>query len=244
MFVKLMLPWRKKIVLICVFSLGFFVILAAILNKYYSFTRPFGAEWTFWYVRESSTAILVANLPFLWTLIRRVFNVRSLDGTTNGTTANKGNSSHDRTITKGGDSRRKQSQAFDPASGSINSTVHVDLEMTQSGFDRPMGKADISLEEMLREGSDSSNDDNSQYLPYSHGPQVQYSVWAEGPASSPHALSDMQKAKIKDRRQLDLESYGHNSYAIERRSSTARLMHSPASRDPSDTSPRSPSFQL
>ena len=33
MFVKLQLPWRKKIPLIAIFSLGFFVILAAILNK-------------------------------------------------------------------------------------------------------------------------------------------------------------------------------------------------------------------
>jgi hypothetical protein len=42
-------------------------------NKIYSFSEPFGAEWTFWYVRESSTALLVANLPFLSTLWKSVF---------------------------------------------------------------------------------------------------------------------------------------------------------------------------
>lgn len=65
------LPWRKKIPVIGVFSLGVFTILAAILNKVYSFSQPFGAAWTYWYVRESSTALLVANLPFVWTLWRR-----------------------------------------------------------------------------------------------------------------------------------------------------------------------------
>lgn len=47
-------------------------IVAAMLNKIYSFTDPFGSEWTYWYVRESSTALLVGNLPFVWALWRRV----------------------------------------------------------------------------------------------------------------------------------------------------------------------------
>lgn len=66
------LPWRKKIPLVGVFSLGIFVVLAAILNKVYSFTQPFGTKWPFWYVRESSTALLVADLPFVWGLWRRI----------------------------------------------------------------------------------------------------------------------------------------------------------------------------
>jgi hypothetical protein len=55
-------------------------ILCAILNKYYSFTQPFGSDWTFWYIRESSTAIIVGNLPLTWPLIRSIFNVRSFNG--------------------------------------------------------------------------------------------------------------------------------------------------------------------
>ncbi|KAK4988687.1 hypothetical protein LTR50_003766 [Elasticomyces elasticus] len=81
MFVRSKLPTRKKVALICIFGLGFFVLVAAVLNKYYSFTEPFGDAWTFWYVRESSTAVLVANVPFIWTLLRRIFKLRSLDGT-------------------------------------------------------------------------------------------------------------------------------------------------------------------
>lgn len=71
---------RKKVPIVGVFSLGLFTILAAILNKVYSFSDPFGAEWTYWYVRESSTALLVANLPFVWTFWRRVSGTRSVNG--------------------------------------------------------------------------------------------------------------------------------------------------------------------
>jgi hypothetical protein len=61
-------------------------ILSAILNKYYSFSQPYGTDWTYWYIRESSTAIIVANLPFTWTLLQRVFNVRSFHGKSTGAT--------------------------------------------------------------------------------------------------------------------------------------------------------------
>ena len=84
--IKMKLPLRKKIVLVAVFSVGIFVILSAILNKYYSFTYPYGAEWTFWYTREISTAVLVTNIPHCWALLRRFFNLRSfLSGGTHNT---------------------------------------------------------------------------------------------------------------------------------------------------------------
>jgi hypothetical protein len=79
LFARSRLPWHRKVILCGIFSLGIFVILAAILNKYYSFTHPFGSQWTYWYVRESSTAIIVSNLPFIWTLLRRMFNLKSFD---------------------------------------------------------------------------------------------------------------------------------------------------------------------
>jgi hypothetical protein len=52
-------------------------IVAAVLNKYYSFTNPFGNEWTIWYLRESYTAILCANLPLIYPLIQRIFKLRN-----------------------------------------------------------------------------------------------------------------------------------------------------------------------
>ncbi|TVY15631.1 hypothetical protein LARI1_G006278 [Lachnellula arida] len=71
------LPRTKKLILCVLFSLGTFVILCAILNKYYSFAHPFSPQWTFWYIREASTAIYVANMPMCWALMRRLFNLRS-----------------------------------------------------------------------------------------------------------------------------------------------------------------------
>ncbi|KAF2221003.1 hypothetical protein BDZ85DRAFT_202729 [Elsinoe ampelina] len=82
MFVRTQMKPRKKIAICAIFSVGAFSMLAAILNKYYSFTNPFGVRWTEWYCHESSTNMLVANLPFVYTLLRRVFNLKSLDSTT------------------------------------------------------------------------------------------------------------------------------------------------------------------
>ncbi|KAI0475597.1 hypothetical protein GGR56DRAFT_695354 [Xylariaceae sp. FL0804] len=74
------LPLKKKAILCGVFALGIFTILSAVLNKFYSFTEPFGSSWTFWYIRESSTALITANLPYTWTLFQRVFHLRSFNG--------------------------------------------------------------------------------------------------------------------------------------------------------------------
>ena len=82
-FLRLKMTWRKKVPVILLFSLGIFTILAAILNKVYSFSQPFGAQWTYWYTRESSTALLVANLPFVWTLWRKMPGVKRIFGTYN-----------------------------------------------------------------------------------------------------------------------------------------------------------------
>lgn len=79
-FLQSQLPAKRKAVLCGVFALGTFTILSAILNKFYSFNEPFGSNWTFWYIRESSTAIITANLPYIWTLLRRIFNLKSFNG--------------------------------------------------------------------------------------------------------------------------------------------------------------------
>jgi hypothetical protein len=74
---KVRLPKKNKTILFAIFLIGAFVIVAAALNKYYSFTHPFGNEWTIWYLRESYTAILCANLPLTYPLIQRVFGLRN-----------------------------------------------------------------------------------------------------------------------------------------------------------------------
>lgn len=75
------LKFKTAFVALC--GLGFFVLLCAVLNKAFSWTDPYSSQWTFWYIREASTAVLVSNLPYVWQLIarfrdRRVYNA---DGT-------------------------------------------------------------------------------------------------------------------------------------------------------------------
>jgi hypothetical protein len=55
--------------------LGGFVILAAVLNRYYNFSIPYSPIFLNWYVGELSTAVFVANIPLCWPLLRRIFRV-------------------------------------------------------------------------------------------------------------------------------------------------------------------------
>ncbi|KAB8226594.1 hypothetical protein BDV33DRAFT_186648 [Aspergillus novoparasiticus] len=74
-FLSLQLLWKKKLALLCVFSLGIFVVVAATLSRYYCFTHPNSILWIFWYVREASTAVIVTNAPNCYTLLRRILKL-------------------------------------------------------------------------------------------------------------------------------------------------------------------------
>ncbi|KAL2821457.1 hypothetical protein BDW59DRAFT_150115 [Aspergillus cavernicola] len=67
------MPTRKKILLMSVLCLGIFVMIAAILNKYFNFASPDTTIYQLWYIREASTAIYVANLMCWWPLLRKIF---------------------------------------------------------------------------------------------------------------------------------------------------------------------------
>jgi hypothetical protein len=67
---RLSVPWRQKSVLVVIFSMGFFVILAAILTKVFNLTDIWDPSYMLWYTREASVAIYVSNLPMIWPLIR------------------------------------------------------------------------------------------------------------------------------------------------------------------------------
>jgi hypothetical protein len=84
LLIRTKLPSRKKLALVAAFSLGLFVIASAVLNKYHSFTNPQGSYWVYWFARESSAAVIVANIPHLWSLSRQVFKLSSFVGSTPG----------------------------------------------------------------------------------------------------------------------------------------------------------------
>lgn len=69
------LPVKRRLVLYFIFSLGLFTIAAAILSLYYSISDPYVHNWLSWYLREISMAVVVANIPFTWTILRELLEV-------------------------------------------------------------------------------------------------------------------------------------------------------------------------
>jgi len=160
MFLRMQLPWKKKGPVIGIFSLGIFVVLAAVLNKVYSFTQPFGSLWTYWYVRESSTALLVANLPFIWALWRWVAHIKTTNDTSR---ARQGNSvplgSYSNTDKVRTTLSRKDSSIPSPKSPwDAYGDEDDDVEMGQRS---PKFGRGLTLNEMLKESTpDLSEDEN------------------------------------------------------------------------------------
>ncbi|KAF2674698.1 hypothetical protein BT63DRAFT_408859 [Microthyrium microscopicum] len=64
-------PPLKRALLVGIFSLGSFVVLAAVLAKYYNFTSANSTVYMIWDVRETSVAVYVANLMCWWPLLRK-----------------------------------------------------------------------------------------------------------------------------------------------------------------------------
>lgn len=73
LLIRTKLPVGHKSALVGIFSLGIFVILAAALNRYYTFTQPYSPIYLNWYVGEAASMVYVSNILLLWPLIRRVF---------------------------------------------------------------------------------------------------------------------------------------------------------------------------
>lgn len=65
------LPLREQIGISFIFCLGIFVVVAALLTKVFNLSDEYDTLYMFWYARESSVAIYVANLPMIWPWVRR-----------------------------------------------------------------------------------------------------------------------------------------------------------------------------
>lgn len=79
--VQVRLPIQQKAILLVIFGMGFFVIIAAILTKVYCLV-PALISYVYmnWYFREASVAMYVTNLPAIWPLFREVFPNLNLSG--------------------------------------------------------------------------------------------------------------------------------------------------------------------
>ena len=74
LLVTMNLPLTQKLTLIFIFSLGAFVVLIAILGKYYDLHFVFSTIYILWYVREATVAVCVSNVVLIWPLLREWFS--------------------------------------------------------------------------------------------------------------------------------------------------------------------------
>ena len=177
MFLRLSLRLSKKIPLIGIFSLGVFVIIAAILNKIYSFSDPFSDKWVYWYVRESSTALIVANLPFVWLFYRKIFRIRSSTASRRGRYGSTPN-----TGTRISSIRRKSVKPDAPGARKNSDPGDPNLEM--GGISQAdIWSDDMTIEEMLR-GDVSSSACMKDATPITH-PALFYADGSRKPKVPP-----------------------------------------------------------
>ncbi|KAH6665186.1 hypothetical protein B0J14DRAFT_522404 [Halenospora varia] len=74
MLAAIRLPLQQKVIVLAVFGMGGFIIVAAILTKVYCLV-PAIISYVYmnWYFREASVAVYVTNLPAVWPLLREIF---------------------------------------------------------------------------------------------------------------------------------------------------------------------------
>jgi hypothetical protein len=111
---KLAMPWKQKGVLLVIFSMGIFVIVAAILTKVFNLSNIWDPSYMLWYTREASVAVYVSNLPMIWPLLREYFpGLKSLTPGQKSSLSQQGASSSGRLrTTKGGHTIRHHSGGF------------------------------------------------------------------------------------------------------------------------------------
>lgn len=79
----------KRAMLAGIFSLGIFVLIAAILNKAYNFANMNTTIYMVWHIRETSTAIYVSNIMCIWPLLRKIFGLKKFIRSNHGTAERK-----------------------------------------------------------------------------------------------------------------------------------------------------------
>lgn len=119
------LPVKQKAALIVIFSMGSFVIVAAILTKVFNLSDVYSTVYMLWYVREASTAMYVANLPMIWPLLREWFPCLSQITSIHRSTANNRKTGTTANSTRG---RRRSA-----ANGTIDSISMSQLSKSKSG---------------------------------------------------------------------------------------------------------------
>ncbi|PGH00654.1 hypothetical protein AJ80_09145 [Polytolypa hystricis UAMH7299] len=172
------LPLKQKAILLFLFGLGIFIIVAAILTKVYCLVPSLiSYVYMSWYFREATVAMLVTNLPLTWSLLRDIFPaLKSWTGGSKTTRPIGYNKSQSR------NSRRKLSHP-----GLHSSSLHL-LPFNRLASQEP--KASKTSTVNTRE--DSSTNDNSSVKSLHIRQDVTITVQSEnmGPGAFPRGSDD------------------------------------------------------
>ncbi|CRG83345.1 hypothetical protein PISL3812_00696 [Talaromyces islandicus] len=96
---RMSMSLKEKVPVLFIFSMGFFLIICAIVSKFFTFRDIFDTSYQFWYLRESSVGVYITNLPYIWSFLRRTMHV--LHTTTVGHLGNPLSSSRKSSASKG-----------------------------------------------------------------------------------------------------------------------------------------------
>lgn len=164
LLVNTSLPLKQKIVLLVIFGMGLFVILAAILTKVFNLTDVYSTVYMLWYVRESSVAVWVTNLPLIWPLLRETFPMlRSFTPGLKGYTGSSRN--RHKTLNSGGADTSVNNNTTIKSHGGIGVKTSTHISVMDRGFaldtlrnkSRRPGDDSISLDSDERVLTDEAN---------------------------------------------------------------------------------------
>lgn len=137
LFMTLRLPRKQKMILLFVFGMGIFIVIAAILTKMYCLV-PWLISYVYmnWYMREATVSILVTCLPMTWSLLRDLFPMLARWVASTATPISSGGTSGGGPLSQSASSSpswwspfRQQSKGDAPDAG-------IDLERWESGLPR------------------------------------------------------------------------------------------------------------
>ncbi|KAJ6191432.1 hypothetical protein N7519_001453 [Penicillium mononematosum] len=153
MLLQVRVPLKQKMILTLLFGMGIFVIVAAVLNKVYCLV-PSLISYVYmnWYFREATVAILVTNLPLIWSLLRDVFP--ALKSWTGGSKRGTDRYKSGPWTSKGGSNLPPYGQPSHTRSGDFGMQ---EFEGTTTITPQKATASDASLSE----GRDASSDDGS-----------------------------------------------------------------------------------
>ncbi|KAJ5746990.1 uncharacterized protein N7511_008686 [Penicillium nucicola] len=155
MLLQVRVPLKQKLILVILFGMGIFVIVAAVLNKVYCLV-PSLISYVYmnWYFREATVAILVTNLPLVWSLLRDVFP--ALKSWTGGSKRGTDRYKSGPWTSKGGSNLPPYGPPSNLRSGDFSMQ---DFERSATVTPQKATASDISLEPS--EDRDASSDDGS-----------------------------------------------------------------------------------